>query len=88
MFSTYKIVKWYAKNLPIYRKRIKTLDEATEFFEGRPDLPWKVIMFHNKKNTWSVFKGLSAHFHNRLDFGEVYKSAKGVLQHFNITTVP
>ncbi|MDP6528023.1 MAG: hypothetical protein QF858_04110 [Candidatus Pacebacteria bacterium] len=38
--------------------------------------------------TWNIFKGLTAVFHNRLDFAEVYKSATDVLKHFEIDVLP
>jgi len=45
-------------------------------------------MFHNKKKTWHVYKGLTAVFHNKIHFGEVYKTAKKVLKLFNVTVIP
>ena len=58
------------------------------FFNGRPDLEYKVILFTNKKRTWNIFKGLTAEFNNRLDFAEIYKSAGSVLKFFEINKVP
>jgi len=46
--------------MPIYRMRIKKEKDIDKFFEKRPDLEFKVILFSNKKRTWTVFKGLSA----------------------------
>ncbi len=47
-----------------------------------------MILFTNKKQTWNIFKGLTAVFHNRLDFAEVYKSATDVLKHFEVDVLP
>jgi len=80
--------RWAAKLLPIYRMRIKKEDQIDKFFEKRPDLDYKVILFSNKKRTWTVFKGLTAEFKDRLDFGEVYQSSKSILSHFKIKKLP
>lgn len=80
--------RWAAKLLPIYRMRIKKLEQVDKFFDRRPDLEYKVILFSDKKRTWTVFKGLTAEFKDRLDFAEVYKSASDVLEHFEITKMP
>jgi hypothetical protein len=62
--------------------RIKKVDQIDKFFDRRPDLDYKVILFSNKKRTWTVFKGLTAEFKDRLDFGEVYQSSTEVMNHF------
>jgi hypothetical protein len=47
-----------------------------------------VILFTNKKKTWNVFKGITAEFKDKIDFAEVYKSAKSVLKAFGVNKVP
>ena len=74
--------------MPIYRKRIKKDSQIKEFFEQRDDIPTKVILITNKKKTWNVFKGITAEFKDRIDFAEVYKSAKSVLKTFGVKKVP
>ena len=64
------------------------MKDVERFFDRRPDLEYKVVLFTNKKKTWNIFKGITAEFNNRLDFAEIYKSARPVLHFFEIRKVP
>lgn len=87
-FAAGPVTKWALNLLPTYRMRIKNIKDTEYFMNRREDLPYKVVLFSNKKKTWGVFKAITAEFFNRADFAEVYKSATKVTEFFNIDTYP
>jgi hypothetical protein len=87
-FAAGPVTKWALNLLPTYRMRIKKEADIDYFLKRREDLPYKVVLFSNKKKTWNVFKAISAEFYNRADFAEVYKSASKVTEFFNVDTYP
>ncbi len=48
----------------------------------------KLILFTDKKTTPLLFKGLSALFYDRLQFGTVFKDEKDIISKFNVFTYP
>eukprot|EP00825_Cyclidium_porcatum_P040439 TRINITY_DN5111_c0_g2_i5.p1 TRINITY_DN5111_c0_g2~~TRINITY_DN5111_c0_g2_i5.p1 ORF type:complete len:672 (-),score=172.46 TRINITY_DN5111_c0_g2_i5:332-2347(-) len=74
------------KYIPVYRTAIKTEDELEEFLSNQQLN--KVLLFTNKKDTSILYKGLTAHYKDRLLFGEVSNKAEELIAKYKVEKFP
>lgn len=68
--------------MPNFSTILETLDEAEEFLNSRPDVPWKIMLFTNKRKTTALYKGLASEYRDRLDLAEIYDSAEEIVNKY------
>lgn len=63
------------------------MKELNEFLVFKK-IPNKVILFTDRKEPGLLYKGLTGLFRDRLDFGEVYKSAGEIIVKYEVKEYP
>lgn len=63
-------------------------DENFDSFLERDPQRYKVLIFTERKSTAPLYKALSKQYKDKLSFGEVRKSEKGLISKFGVTQFP
>ena len=75
------------KLLPAYRKKIHNLNELKEAIKNNTVLH-KCLLITESEITGHLFKGLSAQYHERIEFFEVNTKAKDIIEYFGFDEYP
>ena len=76
-----------ASFMPVYAQKIRSMADANDFVEKFGTLN-KTLYFAESEQPPVYFKGLSAYFKDRLEFGLVSPDAHEVVEFFNVTQRP
>jgi hypothetical protein len=85
MVTPENIFNFISKHIPSYSTNLTK--ETISNFLAQP-LFNKVVLFTEKQNTPSIYKGLSSLFYDRILFGEIHSNQTEFVQQFNITKFP
>lgn len=78
--------KFAKRYLPVYRTKIQDESQLDDFLEN--EQLNKVLLFTDKKDTSILYKGITAHFKDRLFFAEVPSSLVALTEKYNVNKFP